>query len=414
VTRGALTGAVVISPAAVTAPTDVSAARRWSMLGAATFAQGASAATVHGPAFLIPVLHDRLGLTLAEAGLMASAPLVGMMLALLGWGLVVDRRGERFALLAGLGLATAASAVAALSGGVVAIGLALLVAGTGSAATAAATGRTVVGWFPAGRRGLAMGIRQMAQPLGVGLGAATIAVIAEEHGIGAALWLPTAGTAIGMLLVALVVLDPPRPAATAERTASPYRADTFLVRLHVASVLLIVPQFLVWTFALTWLIDDLGWAAGLAGTAVLVSQLLGATARVGSGWLSDRVGSRMRPMRWVALAAAATMLALGAAAALPGTVAAVTAVLLMGLASAVTVADNGLAFTAVAERAGPYWSGRALAVQNTAQHVVAATVPPVAGLVIAWWGYGAAFALCAVLPLVAARVTPVADEAAVG
>lgn len=405
---------MVTTPADVTAPTDVSSARRWSMLGAATFAQGASSATVHGPAFLIPVLHDRLGLSLAEAGLVASAPLAGMMIALLGWGMVVDRRGERFALLSGLGLATVACGAAATVGGVVATGAALLVAGMGSAATAAATGRTVVGWFPAGRRGLAMGIRQMAQPLGVGLGAATIAVIAEAHGIGTALWVPTVGTALGALLVALIVLDPPRPAATAERTASPYRSDTFLLRLHVASVLLIVPQFLVWTFALTWLIDDLGWAAGIAGTAVLVSQLLGAAARVGSGWVSDRVGSRMRPMRWVALGAAATMLALGAAAALPGTVAAAGAVLLMGLASAVTVADNGLAFTAVAERAGPYWSGRALAVQNTAQHVVAAMVPPVAGVVIALWGYGAAFALCAALPLVAARVTPVAEEHDVG
>jgi predicted MFS family arabinose efflux permease len=175
-------------------------------------------------------------------------------------------------------------------------------------------------------------------------------------------------------------------------------------------VLLVIPQFLVWTYALVWLIDDLGWAAGIAGTTILATQLLGAGARVGSGWVSGRLGSRLLPMRAIALAAAAAMLALGLFAALPGTTAMVVAVILLCLAAGITVADNGLAFTAVTERAGPFWSGRALAVQNTAQHLAAAAVPPVAGIVIALWGYAAAFALCAVLPLLAARLIPVAEE----
>ena len=58
------------------------------------------------------------------------------------------------------------------------------------------------------------------------------------------------------------------------------------------------------------------------------------------------------------------------------------AVVLLVVASTVTVADNGLAFTSVAERAGSYWSGRALGVQNTAQYLTAAAVAPVAGLAI--------------------------------
>ena len=76
----------------------------------------------------------------------------------------------------------------------------------------------------------------------------------------------------------------------------------------------------------------------------------------------------------------------------------------------VTVADNGLAFTAVAERAGPFWSGRALGVQNTAQFLAGSAVPPLAGLAIAHLGYAAAFALAAVFPLVAAPLVPVREE----
>ena len=62
----------------------------------------------------------------------------------------------------------------------------------------------------------------------------------------------------------------------------------------------------------------------------------------------------MRPLRWVALAAAAAMAALGLSAGLDLPL----AVGLMVVATVLTVADNGLAFTAVAERAGPFWSGR--------------------------------------------------------
>ncbi len=99
--------------------------------------------------------------------------------------------------------------------------------------------------------------------------------------------------------------------------------------------------------------------------------------RIGAGQLSDMVASRMRPLRWVTVAAAATMLLLGATGGLDVPV----AVPLLVLATVVTVADIGLAFTAVAERAGPFWSGRALGVQNTAQLLTAA-VPPLAGLTV--------------------------------
>jgi len=73
---------------AVTA--DPGTLRRWSMLGASTLAQAAAAIMVHGPAFLIPALHAG-GLSLPEAGLVAAAPTVGVMLALVAWGAVSDR-----------------------------------------------------------------------------------------------------------------------------------------------------------------------------------------------------------------------------------------------------------------------------------------------------------------------------------
>lgn len=238
---------------------DVSSARRWMMLAASTFAQAAAAVTIHGPAFLIPVLHKRHGLSLAEAGVVAAAPTVGVMLTLVLWGVVVDRRGERFVLLVGLITTTVAGVVSVLAQSTVLLGLALLLAGAAASSTASASGRVVVGWFPPQRRGLAMGIRQMAQPVGVGIGAVSIAVLADRHGISTALWVPTIAAALGALITAAVIIDPPRPPRPQHKpVANPYRRNGYLAGIHGVSVLLVVPQFLIWTFALVWLTDDRG------------------------------------------------------------------------------------------------------------------------------------------------------------
>ena len=76
----------------------------------------------------------------------------------------------------------------------------------------------------------------------------------------------------------------------------------------------------------------------------------------------------------------------------------------------VTVADNGLAFTAVAERPGRSGPAGASALQNTAQFLGAAAVPPLAGLTVTGSGYPATFALAAAFPLVAVALVPVREE----
>jgi sugar phosphate permease len=377
------------------------------MLAASTLAQAAAAVMIHGPAFLIPTLHAREGMTLAEAGLVAAAPTIGVVLTLVAWGWVTDRRGERFVMLTGLGATTVAGVASALSGGLTLLVVTLFLAGAAAASTNAASGRVVVGWFPPERRGLAMGIRQMAQPVGVGIAAVSIAVTADAYGVHAALWVPTIACALAGLLTAAVVIDPPRPGSRdGLPLANPYREDYYLARIHGVSVLLVVPQFLVWTFALAWLVQDRHWSPAAAGVLVAVAQVAGALGRIAVGHLSDVVGGRMRPLRWVAFAAAASMALLALTAALDLAV----AVLLVVVATLVTVADNGLAFTAVAERAGPSWSGRALGLQNTAQFVTASAVPPLAGLAIGHLGYAAAFAISALFPVLAAPLVPTRGE----
>ncbi|GAA5156324.1 MFS transporter [Nocardioides marinquilinus] len=389
---------------------DVGGRRRAAMLAAGTVAQSGSAVTVHGAPFLIPALRDDYGLSLAGAGVVAAAPTFGLVLTLVAWGLVTDRRGERFALLASLSLTVAAGVLAAVLGTTpAALAVLLFLAGAASGGTNAASGRIVVGWFPPLRRGLAMGVRQMAQPAGVGLAALTIPAISTTTGVRAALVVPLVVGTAALLAVAVVVLDPPRPDRTPERSASPYRSS-YLPRIHVASALLVVPQFAVWTFALVWLVDDRGWSPAAAGTLVAVAQLLGALGRIAAGQLSDAVRSRLRPLQWVALSGAGVMAALGIAAGAGSAV----AVPLVVVAAVVTVAYNGLAYTAVAERAGPFWSGRAMGLQNTGQYLVATAVPPLGGLAVTHAGYAWTFALAGAFAVGACLLVPAGDEALLG
>lgn len=175
-----------------------------------------------------------------------------------------------------------------------------------------------------------------------------------------------------------------------------------LWRIHALSVLLVVPQAVVWTFTLVWLMSERGWSAASAGALVTLAQILGAGGRVGAGYLSDRVGDRLRPIRWIAWAAAAAL----ALVALTDALGAPVSVALMVVASVMTVCDNGLAFTAIAEIAGPFWSGRALGTQNTSQHLASAASAPIFGGLIGAFGYPAAFAVLAVLPLLALPLVP--------
>jgi predicted MFS family arabinose efflux permease len=175
-------------------------------------------------------------------------------------------------------------------------------------------------------------------------------------------------------------------------------------------VLLVVPQFVISTFALVWLVQDRSWSPAAAGALVAIAQVAGAAGRMGAGALSDAVRSRMRPLRWVAIGAGATMLLLGAAAGLGS----VVAIPLVVVGAVLTVADNGLAFTAVAERAGPFWSGRALGLQNTAQFLTATLVPPLGGLAVTHAGYAWTFAATGLFPLAAIGLVPWRGESVGG
>ena len=381
--------------------------RRWTILAVGTLAQAATCSFLYGIPMLVPALRAE-GLSLFAAGLVVSAPVAGLLLTLIAWGAAADRYGERLVIASGVGLAAVLVGAAAASSGVVALAVLLAAAGGCAASVNAASGRVVMGWFPPTERGLAMGTRQTAQPLGVALAALVLPPLARAHGPHVALLFPAGLCALAAVSVLLLVADPPRVPrrADAPPLRSPYRGARTLPRVHLASALLVVPQFAVSTFTLVYLVGERHWDPAVAGRMIFAFQVAGAAGRVLSGLWSDRVRSRMRPMRQLAVASAALMalIAVGAATGLW------IVVLGLGAAALVTVADNGLAYTAVAEFAGQEWSGRALGVQNTVQNVAAVATSPMLAAIIGAGGYAVAFAIVAVFPLAAIPLTPVRAE----
>lgn len=383
--------------------------RRWLVLAVGLLGLVAGCAAQYGLAVLIPALREA-GFSLGEASLLVTAPIPGILCTLILWGAAADRWGERRILTVGLAGAGAAHLAASRVDDPLLLWVLLFLAGASSASIHSASGRLILGWFGASERGLAMGIRQMGQPLGVGVSALVLPTLALG-GVGdafLALGLACLGSA---LLIALVVRDPVRPPrAATDGSRSPYR-ESYLWRIHGASALLVVPQFAIAVFAFDYLVTGLGWSIGAAGVLLAGAQLGGAASRLVAGWWSDRVGSRLGPMRLVAILIGLVMAAL----ALLGIAGSSLGVAVLAVAAVLTTTPNGLAFTAVAERAGSAWAGRALGIQNTFQNGIATLVPAPLALIIAAgggdaFGYALAFGTVALLPVVAAALIPVDAE----
>ncbi|HEV7583876.1 MAG TPA: MFS transporter [Mycobacterium sp.] len=383
---------------------QLGARARWSIMLISLVVTSTSFLFINGVAFLIPALEAERKTPLTEASLLASMPSWGMVVTLVGWGYVLDRVGERIVLTAGSALTAVAAYAAASAHSLMWVGVFLFLGGMAAAGCNSAGGRLVSGWFPPHQRGLAMGIRQTAQPLGIALGALVIPELAERSPHAGLMFPALACTGAALLSVTCVVDSPRKPLETAtdEELASPYRRSWVLWRIHAVSALMMMPQTVTVTFMLVWLIRNDGWSIASAGAAMTISQLLGALGRILVGRFSDRIGSRMRPVAVIAAAAALTLFVLAYADHRGSRY----EVVLMVIVSVLAVLDNGLEATAITEFAGPFWSGRALGIQNTTQRLMAATGPPLFGALISAARYPTAWALCGLFPLLAIPLVP--------
>src|ERR1039458_10131565 len=146
--------------------------RRWVVLIAGMVAMTAGCTFQYGLAYLIPALRHE-GLSLEQAGILVACPTAGLLLTLVAWGAAADRWGERVVLGTGLRLAGLVLVAATAARQTIVLGGCLVLAGAAGGSVYAASGRLILGWFGPPERGLAVGIRPSAQPLGGAVAAVT-------------------------------------------------------------------------------------------------------------------------------------------------------------------------------------------------------------------------------------------------
>lgn len=364
------------------------------MLAAGTLAQAATAAHFLGLAAVTPALRAHFDLGLAGVGALVGIISVGIVCSLIAWGAATDRFGERWVMTAGLAGATALLGATAAVRDPVLAGALLFGAGASGAAVNAASGRAVLTWFPGRQRGLAMAVRQTAVPVGTGLAALTLPTVTQRAGVPAAFVGLAAVCAVAAVTVALVVREPAHRSGRSPAGSGGISAvltDRRLLRLSLAGALLVVPQFLGSALLVEVLLDG-GLSLAVAGALLALTQALGALGRLGNGWWSDRVASRLGPLRIVAVAVAIGFTL--AAVLQPGPVPLLAAVLVP--AAALAISWNGLVFIAAGELAPSGRAATAMATSNTANYVAAALTPPLGGLLAQVAGFPVMLALGAV------------------
>ena len=372
---------------------------RWVVLAAGTFAQATYSAIWFGVAVMAPSLRDELDLSLGQMGVLLSASLAGSVVSLIPWGLATDRIGERWVLLAGVGGCGVALLFASQTTTFEALLVLLVLAGFLGASVQSASGRAVMAWFPGSQRGFALGIRQTAIPIS-GF-AASLALPPIVHGGGTGWGFAAMGISClaASVVGAFVLRDIPVPDGGEAADVAPLR-DPRLWRISVGSALVVAPQICVVGFTVLLLHDHRGLSAGHAAAVLAVVQLLGIGARVTAGRWSDVVGSRLRPLRAIALAIVAFVT--GSAALLSSPL--VVFIPALVVAGVLSMSWNSLSFAAAVEVAGHRRSGAAIGLQQSLLNGSGAIYPALFGLLVgatAWW---CGFVACAGLTLAGWRV----------
>jgi sugar phosphate permease len=374
---------------------------RWAVLAGGTAAAAGSAVTfVTGLPVLAPALRSEFDLSLAKVGLLLAAAWVGSTLTLLPWGLAADRLGERLVLALGLAGSAVSLVAAAFTSSFAILLILLALAGASGSSVNSASGRAVMQWFGEHERGLALGIRQTAIPIGGLIGALAVPQLVDSGGPRAGFLFLGACSAAGALTGALVVRTRDVESGVDAVSLASTLADRRLWRLSVGSGIYLYGQIAVLGFAVVFLHDEHGVPETSAALVLAIAQALAVVLRIAAGRWSDVVGSRVGPLRYLGLAAAAAL--------------ALTALLAQGplwlIVVALTVAGglsmgwNGLSFAAAAELAGARRRGASIGFQQTVLSAIGVAAPVLFAATLSATSWAVAFLLAAAFPLLGWRL----------
>ncbi len=339
--------------------------RRWWILTAALTVQVTVSIILQGYPALVPFVKRDLHLSLAQAGVFASIPGLGMALGVMAAAWAVDRSGDRRVLTWG-GLAT--GVVALLTSFSPTYGLLLLASvavGLGAATPTPAGSRAVLAEFPRRQRGVVMSVRQTGVPAGGFIAAIALPLIAVHFGWRPALAFAGACAVAGGLVCMLCyrIAGPVGETVhvAAEQTVSVLTLlNRNLLKIGGSGIVLVMGQYCLVTYIVLFLNHTRGLPLVLASFFLAATQLAGSAGRIFWGWFSDRVvgGSRRAALMVVSFVGAAGVLLL---AWLPAEAPFALVVVAVLVAGGCVVGWNGVWVTMLAEVAPPGLQARSIA-----------------------------------------------------
>jgi MFS family permease len=324
-----------------------------------------------------PELAEAFALSPVGLGIVLAASSLGNAVAHVPAGAVVDGVGPRLPLIVG-GIASGGLVVmGGFADSVALLAAALFLAGVTAALVAVAGSVTVFEGVPARRRGLAMGMRQMAVSLGGLLAAILLPILGASGGVPLALGV--CGVASAATAVVFGLVSPGharRPGGGVRGAIRVFRAPG-VPRLLLCGLLFMCPLSALLSFSVIAL-EDAGASRAAAGAAYAAITIAAMIARVGWGRVADSHHfGRRGTLVFVGLWSAAG----GALAWLLWPAGSVAGVVLLPLFAIGALGANGVIHVMAGELAGPQAAGRAIGWSSTVLFGgFAAWAPPLGAL----------------------------------
>jgi predicted MFS family arabinose efflux permease len=356
---------------------------RWYALGLTTFTQAASAAATSAIGPIAPLLMAQFAIGRGEVGLVQTSVYLSASWSALVGGRLADRAGERTALILA-GLITGAGALGAgIPGPYGAFLLAAFVMGLGTGVQNPAGSAAVMRWFPARRRGFAMGIRQTGVPVGGVLAATIWPWVATAWGWRASYAMAGVMALVGTALLALTYFDPAREGGpeAAVRSLPDLIRDRRLWLLALAYNGQIVAQYSVTVYLVLFLHEVLGLSVIAASALLALVNMVAIGGRMGWGLASDALfaGAR-RPVLLIIIVL--TLAGMLLAAALPAHAPLGAAIVLAALLGISAFSWTGMYGTLAVELAGSASAASAVAWVHLLGAVGSLGGPPLFGFIV--------------------------------
>ena len=290
----------------------------WVILVVAFIASFAAPLAMFKVSPVLPVLIEKYHLNLTTAGALISLFAVTGFILALPAGMILHKLGLKVTGLIAMGCLVIGSMWGAYSATSVSLLASRFVEGAGMGLIAVAAPAALAMWFPAEKRGLAMGIWNNWMPVGCLVVFALAPTLAIRFGYQSVWWFSGAVAFLAFVLVAIFMRMPSAaeigqsaggPPPSGERVSMRQAlANRNIWLLWICAAIFGIGAMIIPTFYVTFLTEVHGYNMQNAAFFLTFSQIIAMIAAPAAGVLLDRVRSRKTLFTWPFIALAVIFL----------------------------------------------------------------------------------------------------------